>query len=111
MHMWTGNIRLSNKASPSIERDAFYSKSQCSGWDLSLDDVTDLLTHQGSSNRRFERNLACLEVHLMWTDYLEFHTGICREIREFNRAQKADSVFWKCIRGLLKSNTKSNIPN
>ena len=34
----------------------------------------------------------------MRADYLEFHTGICRKVREFDLAQKADPVFRKGIR-------------
>ena len=77
----------------SAESYAFDSKAQGSGWSLSLSDFSDLLAHKGCSDRRFQRNLAGLEVHFVWTDYLEFHSGICREISEFNATQKADSVF------------------
>ena len=48
--------------------------------------------------RRFQRYLASLQIHLMGADYLKFHSGICREVREFDLAQKTDSVFRKCFR-------------
>ena len=41
--------------------------------------------------------LASLEVHLVGTDYLEPHARICREVGEFNLAQKTDPVFWESI--------------
>ena len=81
-----------------IKSDIIDSKAQSSGWDLSLSYIADLLAHQGRPNRRFQRNLARFKVHLVRTHYLEFHTGICREIREFHRAQKAYPVFGKGFR-------------
>ena len=75
------------------ERNAFDSQTQYSGGDLSLGDFADLLTHQGGADRGFQRDFARIEVHFVGADYLEFHSFIRREIREFDRAQKADPVF------------------
>ena len=82
---------------PSIQSDAFDSQAKCSRWGLCFGDFADLFAHQCSAYRRFQRNLSCLEIHLVRTDYLEFHSCICREIREFDPAQKTDSVFWKSV--------------
>ena len=81
-----------------IKSDIIDSKAQSSGRDLRFCYIADLLAHQGRPNRRFQRNLARFKVHLMRAHYLEFHTGICREIREFHRAQKTYPVFWKSRR-------------
>ncbi len=77
--------------------DAFDSQAKGSGGDLGLYDFADLLAHQGGADRGFQRNLAGLEVHLVWADYLESHAGICREVREFDTAQKTNPVFWKIV--------------
>ena len=81
-----------------LKGDTFDFQAQDSGWGLGLGHFADLLAHQGSSDRRFQRDLAGLQVHLVGADYLKLHTGICREICEFHLTQKTDSVFWKCIR-------------
>ena len=65
---------------------------------MSLGYFADFLAHQSCSYRGSERNLASLEVHLVGTDYLEFHSGICREIREFDTAQKTDPVSRESVR-------------
>ena len=77
--------------------DAFDSQAKGSGGDLGLYDFADLLAHQGGADRGFQRNLAGLEVHHVWADYLEFHASICREVREFDTAKKANPVFWKIV--------------
>ena len=73
--------------------DAVDSQAQCPEGDLGLGNLADLLTHQGGADRGFERDLAGLEVHLVGADYLESHSGICREVRELDPAEKAYSVF------------------
>ena len=60
------------------KRNVFDSEAQYSGRGLCLSYFTYLLSHQGGAYRRFQRNLASLQVHLVRTYYLEFHSGICR---------------------------------
>ncbi len=90
-------IKIKSLNAHSVKRDAFDSQAQSSGGDLGLDDLADLLAHQGGPDRGFERNLASLEIHLVGADYLEFHPGICREVREFDTAQKANPVFGEIV--------------
>lgn len=78
--------------------DAFDSEAKGAGGGLSLDDIAGLLSHQGGADRRFQRNLARFEVHLVWADYLEYHTRICREVSEFDFAQEAYPVFGELAR-------------
>ena len=66
--------------------------SVSAGRGLSLGYISYLLAHQGCSNRGLLGNLASLKVHLMWADNLKFHSGVCREIREFDVAQKTDNI-------------------
>ena len=83
---------------PLFERDAFDSQVQGSGGDLGLGYLADLLAHQGGDDRGFQRNLTSLQVHLVGADYLEFHPGICRQVRKFDLAQEADPVFGEDVR-------------
>ena len=78
---------------PSIERDAFDPQAQGAGGNTGLGYFADLLAHQGGAYRGFQRNLAGLQVHFVGADNLKPHTGISREVREFDPAQKADPVF------------------
>ena len=64
---------------------------------MGLSDFADLLAHQGSTNRGFQRDLAGLEVHFVWADDLEFHLGICLQVCEFYLAQKAYSVLGESV--------------
>ena len=82
-----------------LKGDAFNPQTKDSGRGLSFDCFADLPAHQGRADRRLKRDLAGLKVHLVGADNFEFHPGVCREIREFHRAQQTDSVLWEggCI--------------
>ena len=62
---------------------------------MGFGDVADFLAHQGCADGRFQRDLACFEIHLVRADDLEGHACVRREVREFDLAQKADPVFRK----------------
>ena len=65
---------------------------------MGLGNLADFLTHQSGVDGGFKRYLPSLEVHFVGADYLECHSGICGEVREFDPAQKGNSVFGQNIR-------------